>query len=249
MRILSMMEFWNKSRLMIIRLEKSRDSYGTSQPPRLGLLYKALSSLDLYYMALHQAYCLHSVSPTELQHELQSILDNGNCLGILQQLLGDNRNLANHSLQWLSQFPVPWTTMFKGQIYTNEPSQVQLSLNLMCQNWASFQQEVHLRCYPPLVAELVAHFGIISPVLQSVIFMTFVRRLYRTENGNEIVEKACQDLFEKDQQNHLRRIEGLESQYISATQVQADNEELIRGYMDLYSRYSIVSLPTPQKTE
>lgn len=242
---LEALEHMNRARLA--RGRKPLPSISRASFSRICMLSDAIRDKDVFYIMLHQAYCLCSMAPNKLVFARELGLDIVPCLDILKQLFVDDQNLTGDFLTWFLEFPSPWAEMRIKKDYINILPQIQKSLDLISQHWTSFEQEINLRCYPPLISELIGQFGIVSDGLQYAVCTTSARRLYGITGYGGPLERECENLFQKDQQNHRQRLTdlGTHTQAAFAERVREENEELVGRYMKLWRQYAPVRLPSP----
>jgi hypothetical protein len=242
---LEALEYLNKARLA--RAKNPQSSLSRESVSRIRVLGEAFRDKDFFYLALHQAYCLYSTAPNEISVAGEPGLDIVPCLDILKQLFVDDQNLTSNLLTWFLEFPAPWAKMQMKKDFIDMLPQIQKSLDLISQHWTSFEQKINLRCYPPLISELIGQFGIVSDTLRYVICTAFARRIYGITNYDGPLEKEYEALFQKDQQNHRQRLtnRGTHTQAAFAERVREENEELIGQYMKLWRQYAPMRLPSP----
>lgn len=220
--------FWNCVRLVLAALERPEHSPSEIELQRVHLLQDICNSQDVFCLALHQVYCLSSLSSPGCVTTPGLTVDNDGWVEVIKGLLIDNRSLSEDYLTFFAQFPFPWDRMIQNKDYLVMLEQVGHTLSLISQRWISFEHEVRLRRYPPLIEELIVHFGMISPVLQSVVFTAFIRRLYGPQN--EPFFKACEALFEQNRRRHESRFADFRNP-VPQDVIQKENEGLISGYM------------------
>jgi hypothetical protein len=192
------------NRLKILQ-EKSAEQHSLSETvelPRLRILEDACLTQDMFYLALHQVYCITSFAPSQLQylHPLGIQPDVG--LNVIKQLLVDNQRLSGDFLKWCVSYPSPLLSMLELVDYRTALSQVATCLSNISKRWLLYEQELRARTYPPQVDELVDRLGVKSPTLQSIIFTALSRRLF---GPREQLLKACSSLFEQDKANYKKR--------------------------------------------
>ncbi|KAL1962044.1 hypothetical protein VTN77DRAFT_630 [Rasamsonia byssochlamydoides] len=237
--------FWKIARIrlqLFIRESTERNALSeTVELPRVRLLQDACRFEDIFYIALHQVYCVSSYAPSQLAGLARFAIQRGYGFDVIKQLLVDNQNLSGDFLKWCVYYPSPLRFLFENKDYRNALQQVGHALALISQRWVSFEKELQARSYPPLVEELVTQFGITSPVLQGIIFTALIRRLFGSRN--EQLMRACQTLFERDQKLHQDRLGGPP---IPVEVLQREKEVLVRNYQVLSQKYAAVAqLPSP----
>lgn len=139
---LEALEYLNKARLA--RAMNPQSCLSAASVYQIRVLGEALRNKDFFYLALHQAYCLHSAAPNELSIVREPSLNIVPCLDILKQLFVDDQNFTSNLLTWFLEFPAPWAKMQVKKDFIDMMPQIQNSLDLISQNWTSFKQEINL---------------------------------------------------------------------------------------------------------
>lgn len=196
--------------------------------PRLRLLRDACRTKDLFYLVLHQVYCLQTVFPREFFEGLKFSVTQILGLDVIKQLLVDNERVSADFLKWSVHFPVDMSIGMKSELYETTVYQIRQSLRLIAEGWTSFETCVRDRLYPPLLDELIAKFNVTSSVLSSIIFTALSRRIY----GNQF-DKQLHAIFMRNQENYHRRFTG---NPVSADQMQRENQALIEEYRLLHAQ-------------
>ena len=93
---LEALEYLNKARLA--RVMNPQSCLSAASVYQICVLGKALRNKDFFYLALHQAYCLHSVAPNELSVVQEPSLNIVPCLNILKQLFVNDQNFTSNLL-------------------------------------------------------------------------------------------------------------------------------------------------------
>ncbi|KAE9375502.1 hypothetical protein N431DRAFT_202151 [Stipitochalara longipes BDJ] len=208
------------------------------EKPRFQLLIEACNSEDAFYVALHQVFCVWDFD----QNEVASIhgFPDRNILRqafkILGQLIRDNEQLAPNHKKWFAGFP----STLNHLTNTSEPYRLVLAdvgifLRKLAAEWIPLSMECTKRGYPPLVDELVNRMGLLSPILQGVVF-TATRRTMGISDG-EAGTKA-ESLFRRDQRDH----QSLATRYNSnrpptAKEVDQRNALLANEYIALHNQF------------
>lgn len=222
----------------------------TVELPRVRLLQDACAAQDVFYVALHQVYSLHSFAPSEFARLEGFGVDQKNGLEIVKQLIVDNKRLSGDFLKWCVHFPFSLNVMLQNETYKGAVQQVGQSLDLMAQRWRGFEQEVRSRMYPPLIDELVVQFGVTSSVLHSIIFTAMCRRLTSPLGApdNEQLMRQFQALFEQNRQNYERRFVDPQNPMFPE-QMQRENETLVATYKSLVTQLAAAThQPSPLAT-
>ncbi|KAI9817247.1 MAG: hypothetical protein M1827_001360 [Pycnora praestabilis] len=197
--------------------------------PRLRLLQDACRSEDCFYLALHQVYCLHAITPHMIpQIGADPIYLKG--LSFLGLLLLKNDLLSDSSLRWFSNFPSPIDDLLRrSTMYQGAFRDVQKFLYLLSHNWQPVQEGCRQREYPPLVDELVNLLGLTSVVFQRVVFTSIHRSLWGNEQGGTF--EKVEQVFRENQQDYHRTLARMyTSSPPSTEEVKSKNEELAKRY-------------------
>lgn len=228
-------DFWDCSMHMLSQLENVSSGSGALSEsvewPRVRLLQEACRSEDLFYVALHQVFCLRTFAPSEFVKLASFGVYQEGGLEIIKQLLLDNIQLSGDFLKWCVNFPFPISHMLQNVKYRNTLKQIGQCLALLSRHWISFEQETKRRSYPPLIDELIARFHIISPILQNVMFTATCRRHINAKDDVRLQRFLV--LFERNRQNYHRRFAN-PLKPVSTQQMQKENEDLIRDYQSLW---------------
>ncbi|KAL2013080.1 hypothetical protein VTN00DRAFT_605 [Thermoascus crustaceus] len=246
--------FWqnavNKIRVLLASSSGVAALSETVELPRVRLLQDACAAQDVFYVALHQVYSLHSFAPSELARLEGFGVDQKNGLEIIRQLIVDNKRLSGDFLKWCVHFPFSLNVMLQNETYESAVQQVGQSLGLMAQRWCGFEQEVRSRMYPPLIDELVVQFGVTSSVLHSIIFTAICRRLTGPLGApdNEQLTKQFQAVFEQNRQNYEHRFVDPRNP-VPPEQMQRENETLVAIYKSLFTQLAAAAhQPSPLET-
>ncbi len=171
--------------------------------PRFQLLIDACRSEDSFYVALHQLVCVWDMMPSEISQigrafpnktQLTSAFD------ILGQLIGDNKQLAVTHNRWFSRFPSPLPDLLRtSSPYCAVVADVGVFLTKLASDWNILSNDCNTRKFPPLVDELVDRLGLLSPIMQGVVF-TASRRNIGISDGE--FATRMEELFRQDQKDH-----------------------------------------------
>jgi MIZ/SP-RING zinc finger len=199
------------------------------EAPRIKLLQDACNNEDLFYLVLHQIFCLSDFSPDPLTK--LGGFGREHFLGIshVSQLLISNENLPQRTLSWGSRFPaLIETSLNVSPDYKAAFFQVKNCLFLLLNNWEALSAKCAARSYPPLVDELVADLGIQSIVFQRVAFTGMYRRVWRPANS---LGPRLDEIFMANQ-NQWRQMERMrfDGNPPSPTIVQTANQQLVTEY-------------------
>ncbi|TAQ90866.1 hypothetical protein B7494_g821 [Chlorociboria aeruginascens] len=219
--------------------------------PRFQLLTDACNCEDSFYVALHQLFCVWDTNHQEVtsiqglpQPESLSL-----AFRILGQLIRDNNGLATNHQRWFSTFPSPLSDLMRtSEPYRRVILEVGIFLSRLASDWTTFSAHCVKRGYPPLVDELVTTLGLLSPILQGVVFTATRRNLGIVD---DVFGAAMEKFFLQDRQDHR----DLAARYNtgrppSEKEVRERNNELIERYIKLHqqqrSRRSLPGLPPTQ---
>lgn len=230
--------FWQIARIRLQLFHKESTQRGslseTVDLPRLRLLQDACRSEDMFYLALHQVYCVSSYAPTQLTGLAQFAIEKGFWLEVIKQLLIDNQQLSGNFLHWCVYYPSPLRSMLENNDYRNALQQVGQTLALLSQHWVPFAKRLQSRSYPPLVEELVMQFGVTSPVMQKIIFTSLTRHVFGS--GNEQLMDACLTLFDQNQGSYRQRPTSA-----PVEDVRREMEAFVRAYRALSRQYAVAA--------
>lgn len=174
----------------------------TVELPRVRILEDACREEDMFYLALHQTFCLNSADPSQLSQATHQAIVPGVGFDVVAQLLVDNKRLSAEFLRWSVEYPMPLRVLLQFEEYRNALQQVSHCLTTISRHWPVFEREIRSRGHPPQVDELVDSLGVESPVFQQIVFTAICRRLF---GAREEPYKACISLFEEDQRTYKQR--------------------------------------------
>lgn len=207
------------------------------EKPRFQLLTEACNSEDSFYVALHQVFCVWDFNQNEVT-SIQGFPEPPllyRAFKILGQLIRDNEQLAPNHKKWFAGFPSPLGQLMRtSEPYRRTISDVGTFLGRLAVEWGPLSIECGKRGYPPLVDELVTRMGLLSPILQGVVF-TATRRTLGIGEGD--AGQRAENLFRKDQHDH----QALAARYNTnrpptAKEVNERNNNLAREYMTLHQQ-------------
>ena len=242
-----MPEFEQKLGRRMHIVEADARSPGDIEVSRLRLLKEACASSDVFYLLLHQIYCLDPETPDGNRQLLDLAFGSGQYQGlaILTNLLVPNSELKAYdkATRWFSTFPRPLNVLLNGfQVYRVALEKLRVSLAKLASNWSQHKDMCHKRHYPPLVDDLSMTLGIDSPTLQKVIFTAIYRDIWIGDSDQCFAEGD--NLFRQSQ--HF-----IQQRMASATQspqmdLQAYYQKLIMSYQSLWSKHCQHSQPQSQ---
>lgn len=172
--------------------------------PRFLLLLDACLREDLFFVALHQLFCLWAVDPAAVLQidgfqDQQSI---GFAFQLVTKLIRGNEGLSPVHLKWFTDFPFPLNHLLaRSDQYRRTLSAVSFFLGKLTTEKSAMIQECQERGFPPLVDEMVRRLGLLSPVLQGV-FFTASRRTLGVRD--DVVGPQMERLFLQDREAHER---------------------------------------------
>lgn len=172
--------------------------------PRFLLLLDACQREDLFFVALHQVFCLWAVDPSAVSQidgfEDQQLV--GYAFQLVAKLIRGNEGLSPLHLKWFTEFPSPLNHLLaRSDQYRNALSAVRFFLGKLRTEKSSMIQECQQRGFPPLVDEMVHRLGLLSPVLQGV-FFTASRRTLGVRD--DVIGPQMERLFQQDREAHER---------------------------------------------
>ncbi|KAH8799318.1 hypothetical protein F5884DRAFT_863482 [Xylogone sp. PMI_703] len=207
--------------------------------PRIRLLNKACQVKDVFCLALHQLYCLWS---TDRKSQVRKILGPGeDCyiappMDILGHWLGSNKDI---DVEWFSTRPVSLSDPRAPRLYRQVAANVGSFLAKMVSHWTQLVGECVTRGYPPLVGELVEQIGLVSPVLQHMMFQTVSRNMKICDN----LQRNFSEVFDTDQRGYIYYI----SQKAKPEEVGNPDQNIRQMYNDILSKYPNGQIPVSLK--
>ncbi|RAL64110.1 hypothetical protein DID88_003298 [Monilinia fructigena] len=170
--------------------------------PRFNLIETACKSEDVFYVALHQLFCVWDTSRKDIAG-IPGLPDSTtltHAFRILGQLIRDNEGLAPSHLRWFAKFPSPLVDL----VTTSEPyrriiQEVGTFLSNLTSDWSNLTRLCANRGHPPLVDELISRLGLLSSTLQNIVFTATRRNLNIVDDefGNQM-----EKVFEEDKASH-----------------------------------------------
>jgi zinc finger MIZ domain-containing protein len=207
------------------------------EKPRFQLLTEACNSEDAFYVALHQVFCVWDFDQNEVA-SIQGFPDRHvlhMAFKVLGQLIRDNEQLAPNHKKWFAGFPSPLSHLMRtSEPYRNAMADVGIFLGKLAAQWVPLSMECNKRGYPPLVDELVNRMGLLSPILQGVVF-TATRRTMGISDGE--AGTRAESLFKRDQRDHqMLAARYNTNQPPTAKEVNERNHQLANEYMNLHNQ-------------
>ncbi|KAI0137921.1 hypothetical protein F4776DRAFT_663496 [Hypoxylon sp. NC0597] len=198
--------------------------------PRYQLLGEACAEGDLFFVALHQLFCLWAMSQSNV-HQLcdervhnPSLIDSA--FGTMGTLLKSNSKLRPDHLQWFASFPAPLQTLQRVPAYSSVIKQVLDFLVCVAHKWIALHHDHQMKGYPLLMSELLDGLLLYSPILQAILFRASRRSLGITDGPAAVQIEA---LFKNDQRQH-RNANGTFARRPLSAEYQNYNSTLIRDY-------------------
>ncbi|ELR04192.1 hypothetical protein VC83_03099 [Pseudogymnoascus destructans] len=170
---------------------------------RFYMLQKACESDDYFYFALHQIFCLYSLDPDTattltMPQRGGSVLEAA--FQIIGQLIMPNTAISLVHTKFFSVFPNQLSElMYRSDQYRLTVNNVAIFLARLSIEWSKYVPECVHRGYPPLVDELVNRFGLLSPILQHIIFTAARRNMGIPDDE---YSAQMEKLFSHDQELH-----------------------------------------------
>jgi hypothetical protein len=208
------------------------------EKPRFQLLIEACNSEDAFYVALHQVFCVWDFDQNEVA-TIRGFPDRTvlrSAFKVLGQLIRDNEQLAPNHKKWFAGFPSPLShLMNNSEPYRLVMANVGIFLDKLAAEWIPLSMECTKRGYPPLVDELVNRMGLLSPILQGVVF-TATRRTMGISDGE--TGQRAESLFRRDQRDHqLLAARYNTNRPPTAKEVNERNAHLANEYIALHNQF------------
>ncbi|KAK8069498.1 miz zinc finger protein, partial [Apiospora phragmitis] len=181
-----------------------KDLESSVERPRYQLLREACEDGDIFFVVLHQIFCLWSSNPRET-HKLyiQGIHDPAlidSAFGQMSTILKSNTLIRSEQLSWLVQFPGPLDVLRNAFPEYNRAVRAVLDfLVRLTQYWMVVNNDHRRLGYPLLVDEMLSTFQLYSTVLQTILFRAS-RRTCGIHDGP--VGTQMDKLFKDDQTQH-----------------------------------------------
>ncbi|RHZ55507.1 MIZ zinc finger domain protein [Aspergillus thermomutatus] len=220
--------FWAQSQQLldafVARAQGAMLLSETVELPRIRLLRDACNEKDLFYLTLHQIYCLHTFAPSEFARLPYISGHHETGLEVVKQLLVDNHRLSGDFLRWSVNFPRPLRVMFQTREFPIVLHQIAHCLGCLSEKWTAFDRHVRERVYPPLIDELVVQFCITSSVLLSIVFLAMSRRIFGARHEDQL-----RSIYSRNKRNYVKRFRSI----TTPEQLHRENERLIQAYRAL----------------
>ena len=173
---------------------------------RIKLLHDAFEHNDIFYLTLHQIYCLSYARPEKMEYlkDFCPTESMNHALQILRQLLLCNGRINPKNLEIFSYYP------WRDAIPSEHLRVVGACLRTLSLRWASVTLTCQERASPPLVDELVENLHIPSTIFQRIAFTSIRRNMgYRDDKGGA----ALDSIFRQHQKYLLSAQEYTLDQY------------------------------------
>jgi hypothetical protein len=203
---------------------------------RYQLLEKACQTEDLFYVALHQLFCIWDCTPDKVT-QITGFPDNTvlqKAFVYVSTLIRDNWQLSPVHKKWFAAFPDHLSELLaKGEWYRNAVADVGIFLERLAADWDSLSYECGSRKYPPLVDELVKRLGLLSPILQGVVFTAARRNIGFTDG--ELGDRM-ESIFKQDQMEHQAlAVRFNTSRPATEQEVETRNQNLATEYLRAFN--------------
>jgi hypothetical protein len=176
----------------------------TIERQRFHMLQKACATDDYFYVALHQIFCLYSLDPGTATTLTMPQGGRTNVLEVafktISHLIMPNTAISPIHTKFFSVFPNQLSElMYRSDQYKLTVNNVATFLTRLSIEWPKYVPECIRRGYPPLVDELVNRFGLLSPILQHIIFTAARRNM---GSPDDEYSAQMEQLFNHDQKFH-----------------------------------------------
>ncbi|PGH33851.1 hypothetical protein GX50_03330 [[Emmonsia] crescens] len=217
-------------------LDRCSTQPGNFENSRISLLRNACEEEDLFYVVLHQVYCLSTTCPGLLDPSKFGPRQIAG-LEIVSHLLIKNHRLSMRFVQACAKFPALFRDLRQHcPIYSNVLEEVIAFLEAMANRWMPFETSVASRGYPPLIDELIAVLGLTSPIFQHIIFVACCRRFTGARNDSLI--QIYTGIFRKNQEFYRQRLLRMHSANpVPLPQMHIENEILLEQYQQIWEKH------------
>ncbi|KAG9233229.1 hypothetical protein BJ875DRAFT_379042 [Amylocarpus encephaloides] len=170
--------------------------------PRYQLLKIACEQEDLFYVSLHQIFCIWDQPNHDQIMALPNFPSSNDLVvafRVLGQLLRNNTSMRDAHKKWFSEFPGPLDYLLKTSApYREHVKDVGIFLGQLATEWTCMVKLYSKRRYPLLVDEMSSTLNLLSPVLQHVVFTAGWRNLEIEEDFGLQME----EFFQEDRRGH-----------------------------------------------
>ncbi|KAI1653327.1 hypothetical protein F4813DRAFT_258759 [Daldinia decipiens] len=201
--------------------------------PRYQLLLESSESGDLFFIVLHQVFCIWSRNRVQARDICKSYardpgeMDKG--FSSLEMILKSNTKLNPDHINFLAEFPAPLDESLGKTGYKATLGQVLNFLHRIALNWHRVLTDHRAKGYPFLLGELLDEFLLHSPILQGIMFRASRRSIGA---GDGPTAERMEMLFKSDQDYHLNYPDDF-AMKPQPLRYQAHNESLITAYMSI----------------
>lgn len=170
---------------------------------RFSLLQEACAQKDLFYLCMHQIFCVAFLDPirtvvTRFGEEQYAGLN------LLTLVLLSNQDLSAEVVKFFSGLPAPLDKLMNDSFgYRNIVAQVGIFLGRFAALWDFVRESSFRRGSPPFVDELIDMFEVRSPIMQKVLFNSIHRQIGGTDDTTW--GKQGLRLFTANQAQHQAR--------------------------------------------
>ncbi|KAI1822102.1 hypothetical protein F4861DRAFT_532451 [Xylaria intraflava] len=203
---------------------------------RYCLLKKACLEGDLFFIALHQLFCLWTTDRTSVHGlcdgNLHTTFKVDIAFDCLESIIRSNSKIKDEVLLWYACFPLPLATLRPVSIYTRALNQALDFLISLSIKWSAVVRDHSLLGYPVLMSELINTLRLYSPTLQTVIFRSSRRSLGVLDRPIGI---TFDEVFKVDQERH-RNPDGTFPRRFEGKAYDEYNKALIRKYQQLIGK-------------
>lgn len=209
----------------------------TLEQPRFNLLEKACDIEDTFYVALHQLFCVWDTARQDITG-IPGLPDSGTlnvAFGILGQLIRSNNDIAPTHLRWFANFPSPLVGLVKhSESYRRFIREVGRFLRRLASHWPILNRACESRGHPPLIDELINSIGVLSFILQNVIFTAIRRNLNIVDDE---FGRQMEIVFEEDRSGHRELASRYNTSFPpSEREIEERNKKIIDNYMIIAQR-------------
>lgn len=167
--------------------------------PRYSNLMRACSRGDMFYLVMHQLFCLWSLNRTPVHSVVTSLrpgttdptwVDKG--FDALSKILRSNNDLDQAHVQWFARFPY---SEGMQPVYTPTAKLLLKFLEPLAFRWHAMLREASARQFPITAHEMIYVLHCLSPIMRSALFTVSRRSLGIPDN----IAKPIIDLFEEEE--------------------------------------------------
>ena len=143
---------------------------------RLSLLQDACLAGDVFYLSVHQIFCLATSCPAQQTERFRFNKFHLQGFSKLAELILPNTNLQLNAARWFSKFPDPLDALLeRSPTYRIAFQEACSCIEQLGRNWDQFKRSCLIQRSPPLVDNIEIHLSVKSKVLQHVIFTAILR--------------------------------------------------------------------------